>query len=110
MVKHIKTGKIKPVISDKIVVVDAPEDYEYIIIKPMRKTTEILPYCNEKAVEPCKREYTDEDLKKISKKVIKPPKEHPYNIFVRECGEINPSNADDSDSGTGFDFPKSNKK
>ncbi len=100
MVKHIKTGKIKPVTSDKIVIVDAPEDYEYIIIKPMRKTTEILPYCNEKAVEPCKREYTKEDLKKISKKVIKPPKEHPYAVWVREFGELNVlSSNNNSDSG-----------
>ena len=112
MVKHIKTGKITPATSDKAYVVEVPEDYDYIVIKPRRKTEEILPYCKEKSVESGIREYIEEDLKKISKKVIKPPKEHPYSLCVREFGEINPSNADDSDSGTGlgFDSPKSNKK
>lgn len=109
---RVKNGKITPATSDKTYVVEVPEDYDYIIIKPLRKTEEILPYCKEKAIESGIREYTAEELKKISKKVIKPPKEHPYNIFVRECGEINPSNADDSDSGTGLglDFSISNKK
>lgn len=52
----------------------------------------------------------------IAKKVIKPQKEHPYNVFVRECGTINPSNADDgtddSDSGTGLglDFSRPTDK
>lgn len=105
--RRVKNGKIKPCAEPKEIIIEIPDGYDYIVIKPMRKTTEVLPYCNEKAVEPCKREYTDEDLKKISKKVIKPPKEHPYNIFVRECGEINPSNSDDSDSGTdGFSIGK----
>lgn len=57
-----------------------------------------------------------EEMAEMAKKIAKPAKTHPYNVFIQMCGVINPSNAndgtDDSDSGTGLglDFSRPNKK
>ena len=57
-----------------------------------------------------------EEMAEMAKKIVKPAKTHPYNVFIQMCGVINPSDSDDdpddSDGGAGlgFDFSRPNKK